>query len=116
MPADVLRYARLRKRGYSNPLDATRMVGRGRVQALTLVQDGPSEWQAQTPWRLFAAVWRRDSNHRPHVPEPICFTAVHLALTTADGEETIPEVLEVPLEFLSFRSRRRVDRRSNHVT
>jgi hypothetical protein len=41
---------------------------------------------------------------------------VHLALTTADGEETIPEVLEVPLEFLSFRSRRRVDRRSNHVT
>jgi hypothetical protein len=61
-------------------------------------------------------VWRRDSNHRPRVPEQIWFTAVHLALTTADGEETIPEVLEVPLEFLSFRSRRRVDRRSNHVT
>jgi hypothetical protein len=48
-------------RGYSNPLDATRMAGRGHVRALTLVQDGPSEWQAQTPSQLFAAVWRRDS-------------------------------------------------------
>jgi len=54
--------------------------------------------------------------HRPRVPEQTCFIAVHFALTTADGEGTIPEVLEVPLEFLSFRSRRRVDRRSNHVT
>jgi hypothetical protein len=32
------------------------------------------------------------------------------------GEETIPQVLEVPLEFLSFRSRRRANRRSNQVT
>ena len=55
-------------------------------------------------------------HHRPRVPEQICFTAVHFALTTADGEGTIPEVLEVALEFLSFRSRRRLDRRSNHVT
>ena len=46
-----------------------------------------------------------DSSHFPG-------DAQHLIppLTTAGGEEKIPEVLEVPLEFLSFRSRRRLDR------
>jgi hypothetical protein len=42
--------------GFGRNALRTAMAAAGQVETLTVVQDGPSERQVQTPWRLLAAM------------------------------------------------------------